>query len=239
MTVIKLEKITKVYSTGHVEKVALLNVDLEIEEGDTVAVMGPSGCGKSTMLNILGCLDLPTKGKYIINDRDVSKLGDAALSKIRSKEIGFVFQSYNLLPRLSALANIKLALLYGGNKGGQAKGLEALRTVGIESLARNKPAEMSGGQQQRVGIARALVKNPTILLADEPTGNLDSRSSLEVMGILQRLNKERNLTMVIVTHEEGVARHLHRVVRLADGEVVSDERLEDRIDSTKYSEVSV
>ncbi len=239
MAIIKLEKVSKIYITGQVKKAALDGIDLEIQEGEMVGIMGPSGCGKSTALNIIGCLDKPTDGKYIFDNKDVSKMNDSSLSKLRSVSLGFVFQSYNLLPRLNALANVKLALLYGNNSSnGTKRSLDALRTVGIADLAKNRPAYMSGGQQQRVGIARALVKEPRILLADEPTGNLDSRSSLEIMGVLQRLNIEKNLTMIIVTHEDDIASHLDRIVRLSDGKIVSDKPVIQRIDSTRFSEVS-
>ena len=220
---IQLDSITKVYRMGQVEVAALQGVGLSIHQGEMVAIMGPSGSGKSTLMNIIGCLDVPTSGRYVLEDEEVGRLGDDQLAEIRNRKIGFVFQTYNLLPRLTALANVELPLLYGNGQGKRRRSLEALERVGLGHRARHRPTELSGGEQQRVGVARALVKNPAILLADEPTGNLDSRSSTEVVAILQRLNQEEGITVVIVTHEPDIAAHTRRIVSMLDGVVVSDE----------------
>ncbi len=220
---IELENVTKVYRMGKLEVPALQGVSLAIKEGEMMAIMGPSGSGKSTMLNVLGCLDVPTSGKYILDGTEVGRLGDDRLAEIRNRKIGFVFQTYNLLHRLTALGNVELPLLYGNGHNRRKRALEALERVGLDNRARHRPAELSGGEQQRVGIARALVKNPSILLADEPTGNLDSKSSYEIIAILQRLNLEEGLTVIIVTHESDIAAHTQRVVSMLDGRVVKDE----------------
>ncbi len=220
---IELEGVTKIYPMGKVEVAALQGVSLSINEGEMTAIMGPSGSGKSTMMNIIGCLDVPTSGKYVLDNEDVGRLGDDRLAEIRNRKIGFVFQTYNLLPRLTALANVELPLLYGNGKNHKSRALEALNRVGLGDRAHHRPTELSGGQQQRVGIARALVQGPSILLADEPTGNLDSRSSMEIMAILQKLNQEEGLTVVLVTHEAELAAHTRRVVTMRDGLIVSDE----------------
>lgn len=220
---IELENVTKVYRMGKLEVPALQGVSLAIKEGEMMAIMGPSGSGKSTMMNVIGCLDVPTSGRYILEGEEVGRLGDDRLAEIRNRKIGFVFQTYNLLHRLTALGNVELPLLYGNGQNRRKRALEALERVGLGPRANHRPAELSGGEQQRVGIARALVKNPSILLADEPTGNLDSRSSYEIIAILQRLNREEGLTVIIVTHEADIAAHTSRVVSMRDGRVVTDQ----------------
>lgn len=220
---IKLEQVTKVYRMGEVEVAALQGSSLSIQRGEMVAIMGPSGSGKSTLMNVLGCLDVPTSGRYFLEHEDVGRLGDDRLAEIRNVKIGFAFQTYNLLSRLTALANVELPILYGNGRDRRRRSIDALERVGLGHRAGHRPAELSGGEQQRVGIARALVKNPSILLADEPTGNLDSRSSEEIIAILQQLNREEGLTVVIVTHEPEIAAYTRRVVSMRDGVVVSDE----------------
>ena len=220
---IEIENVTKVYRMGEVGVAALGGIDLSVRHGEMVAIMGPSGSGKSTLMNIIGCLDVPSSGKYILDNEEVGRLGDDRLAEIRNRKIGFVFQAYSLLPRLTALANVELPLLYGNGHSRSKRALEALERVGLGQRAHHRPTELSGGEQQRVGIARALVKNPTILLADEPTGNLDSRSSEEIVAILQRLNREEGLTVIIVTHEADIAAHTQRIVAMRDGVVTSDE----------------
>ena len=202
----------------------LKNIDLEIYKNEYVALMGPSGSGKSTLMNILGCLDTPTSGQYILNGNDVSQMSDDALAEVRNKEIGFVFQQFNLLPRLTAVENVALPLVYAGisKKKRTAMALEVLNTVGLADRAHHKPNEMSGGQGQRVAIARALVNNPSIILADEPTGNLDTKTSIEIMGLLETIHQKGN-TIILVTHEEDIAKHAHRIVRMRDGEIESDQ----------------
>ena len=224
---IELDNATKVYRMGNVEVAALQGVSLRIQQGEIVALMGPSGSGKSTLMNIIGCLDVPTSGRYILEGEEVGLLNDDRLAGIRNRKIGFVFQTYNLLPRATALANVELPLLYGNGQDRRRRSLEALERVGLGDRVRHRPAELSGGQQQRVGIARALAKNPTILLADEPTGNLDSRSSEEIMAILQNLNQDEGITVVIVTHETDIAAHTGRVVSMLDGRVVNDKVVEE------------
>ena len=220
---IVLEGVSKVYRMGNLEVAALQNVSLSIKRGEMMAIMGPSGSGKSTLMNIIGCLDVPTLGRYFLEGEEVGLLSDDRLAEIRNRKIGFVFQTYNLLPRATAVANVELPLLYGNGRGRRGRSLEALQRVGLGDRVNHRPAELSGGQQQRVGIARALVKNPTILLADEPTGNLDSRSSEEIIAILQQLNRDEGITVIIVTHEPDIAAHTTRVVSMLDGAVLSDE----------------
>ena len=221
--VIRLENVSKLYQMGAVEVAALRSASLSIRQGEIVSIMGPSGSGKSTLMNILGCLDVPTSGSYFLEGEDVGQLSDDRLAEIRNRKIGFVFQTYNLLPRLSALANVELPLLYGNGHDRRRRSLEALERVGLGHRARHRPVELSGGEQQRVGIARALVKNPSLLLADEPTGNLDSRSSEEILAILQELNRRDGLTVVIVTHEPQIATATRRVISVRDGMIISDE----------------
>ena len=223
---IELNDVTKIYSMGEVQVGALQGVSLRIERGEMAAIMGPSGSGKSTMMNIIGCLDVPTSGHYYLDGQDVARLGDDRLAEIRGRQIGFVFQTYNLLPRLTAQANVELPLIYAGVRNRKRRALEALERVGLADRASHRPTELSGGQQQRVGIARALVKEPRILLADEPTGNLDSRSSEEILALLEALNNDDGLTLIIVTHEPDIAARAGRVLSMLDGKIVGDTRPE-------------
>ena len=206
---------------------ALKGVSLSIQQGEMMAIMGPSGSGKSTLMNIIGCLDVPTSGRYFLEGEEVGLLRDDRLAEIRNQKIGFVFQTYNLLPRATALANAELPLLYGNGSDRRRRSLEALERVGLGHRAHHRPSEISGGEQQRVGIARALVKNPSIIMADEPTGNLDSHSSMEIIAILQQLNREEGITVVIVTHEPDIAAHTRRIVSMLDGAMVSDQPVEE------------
>ncbi len=222
MSLIRLEEVTKIYRMGEVEVGALQGVTLEIEEGEIVAVIGPSGSGKSTLMNVVGCLDVPTDGRYELNGQDISEMSDSRLSEIRGQQIGFVFQTYNLLPRLTARANVELPLMYNSGVNRRRRATDALEMVGLGDRANHKPTELSGGQQQRVGIARALVKQPSIMLADEPTGNLDSASSEEIMSLLKALNREQGLTLMIVTHEFDIAAQTDRIISMLDGRVVGD-----------------
>ena len=220
---IELREVTKVYRTGRVEVHALQEVSVTIGQSEMLAIMGPSGSGKTTLMNVLGCLDAPTSGQYVLKGEEVERLGDDQLAEIRNRQIGFVFQTYNLLPRLTAIANVQLPLLYGRVRNSKKQALDALERVGLGHRAYHRPTELSGGEQQRVGIARALVKDPAILLADEPTGNLDTRSSVEVVELLSRLNREAGITVVIVTHEPEVAAHTRRTISMRDGRIVGDE----------------
>lgn len=224
--IIRLEKITKHYLLGKVIIPALNDITLNIGKNEYVALMGASGSGKSTLMNILGCLDTPTSGKYYLNGQDVSNLSDNELAEIRNRKIGFVFQTFNLLPRLNALENCELPLIYGGISGKErrARAMEVLARVGLADRVKHKPNELSGGQRQRVAIARALICNPSIILADEPTGNLDSRTSAEIMEIFDSIFRSGN-TIIIVTHEEDIARHARRIVRLKDGKILHDEAI--------------
>ncbi len=221
---IKTEELWKTYVMGAEEIHALRGVSFEIRRGEYVAIMGPSGSGKSTMMNLIGCLDTPTKGKYLLNNRLVSEMNDDELAHIRNKEIGFVFQTFNLLARATALHNVELPLIYNGTPSHERKerAMKALQAVDLGDRMYHKPNELSGGQRQRVAVARALVNNPSIILADEPTGNLDSATSAEIMGLFDTLYRRGN-TIVLVTHEQDIASHAYRAIRLLDGKVASDE----------------
>lgn len=222
--IIKLNSIVKNYKVGTEVVRALREVSLTLYRNEYIALMGPSGSGKSTLMNILGCLDTPTSGDYILNGKNVSQMSDNQLAEIRNKEIGFVFQTFNLLPRSSALENVMLPLVYAGvsKSKRQEKATAVLGNVGLSNRLLHKPNELSGGQRQRVAVARALVNSPSIILADEPTGNLDSRTSVEIMGLLEEIHKQGN-TIILVTHEPDIARHAHRIIRLLDGQIASDE----------------
>jgi len=219
---IRLQDIAKVYPMGKRELEVLRGINLNIKTGETVAVMGPSGSGKTTLLNLIGCLDKPTSGSYYLEGREVSRLSSDELARVRGQKVGFVFQTFNLLPRLSAQANVELGLRYSGG-GDSRRAAEALAKVGLADRAHHRPTELSGGEQQRVAIARALVKNPPLILADEPTGNLDSRSGEEIISILLTLHTEQGITLLIVTHEADIARHCQRIIHLKDGEIVAEE----------------
>ncbi|GAA4711494.1 ABC transporter ATP-binding protein [Pseudonocardia yuanmonensis] len=220
---IELEHVSKVYRTGDIVLRALDDVSLRIDDGDLVAIMGPSGSGKSTMMNILGCLDVPTSGTYRLDGIDVGRLSDNRLADIRNRKIGFVFQSFNLLPRTSAIRNVELPMVYAGTKDRRTRARRALARVGLAERGNHQPNELSGGQQQRVAVARALVTDPTMILADEPTGNLDTASTVDVMNLFVELN-EAGRTIVLITHEPEVAEFATRVVTLRDGHIVGDER---------------
>jgi putative ABC transport system ATP-binding protein len=207
---------------GKRELTVLREVTLHIKQGELVAIMGPSGSGKTTILNLIGCLDTPTSGSYYLEDREVSRLSSGELAQVRGQKVGFVFQTFNLLPRLSALANVDLGLRYAGGSD-RNRAMEALAKVGLSDRANHRPTELSGGEQQRVAIARALAKNPPLLLADEPTGNLDSRSGEEVISILTSLHVEQGITLVLITHDHNIAHHCQRIIHLKDGQVVSEE----------------
>jgi len=220
---IKLENIFKTYPMGKRELTVLKDINLEIERGEQVAIMGPSGSGKTTMLNLLGCLDRPTSGKYYLEDKEVSSFNGRELAQIRGEKIGFIFQTFNLLSRLTALANVELGMTYAGGVD-RKRSLEALAKVGLSERIRHRPIELSGGEQQRVAIARAIVKNPSIFLADEPTGQLDSKSGQEVISILTSLNAEHGITLIVVTHDDNIAKNCQRIIHIRDGEIVGEER---------------
>jgi putative ABC transport system ATP-binding protein len=219
--IIKLVDVTKVYEMGDIQVRALDGITLSIEAGEMVAIMGASGSGKSTLMNLMGCLDRPTSGHYLLAGQDVSGLTDNELARIRNKRLGFVFQSFNLLPRTSAIENVELPLVYSGGRNRRVLGMKALEMVQLGSRAKHKPSELSGGEQQRVAIARAIVNDPDIIMADEPTGNLDSKVSLEIMGIFREFNKAGK-TIVLVTHEKDLAAFAGRILRMVDGRIVSD-----------------
>ncbi len=223
MSLLNLKSISKRYLIGSVEVNALRSIDLKIEKGEYVALMGPSGSGKSTLMNIIGCLDTPSGGEYSLNGKEVSKMSEDELAEVRNKEIGFIFQTFNLVPRSNALDNVALPLVYAGYKKEERirKAKESLNDVGLGDRMTHKPNELSGGQRQRVAVARALVNNPSIILADEPTGNLDSKTSEEIMALFDQIHKKGN-TIIVVTHEEDIARHALRIVRIKDGQVESD-----------------
>jgi len=220
--VIEIRNVTKVYRMGDMEVHALSGASLQVQPGEMVSIMGPSGSGKSTLMNIIGCLDQATSGQYLLDGIDVNSLSDDQLAGVRSRKIGFVFQSFNLLPRTTALQNVELPLVYAGGKNRRERAVAALQRVGLGERLHHRPNELSGGQQQRVAIARALINDPAIILADEPTGNLDSKSGAEIMAIFQDLNERQGITVVFVTHEPDIAEHTRRIVRLMDGQIVED-----------------
>ncbi len=222
---IQLEHIAKIYRMGKVEVPALRGIDLTINQGEMVALVGVSGSGKSTLMNIIGFLDKPTAGKYMLEGTDVSRLDDNTLAELRNKKIGFVFQTFNLLPRASALSNVELPLIYSGGGQRRKRSMEALERVGLGARANHKPTELSGGEQQRVAIARALVNKPSLILADEPTGNLDSSATTEITRIFSQLHQE-GITVILITHEMDIARQTQRIIRLLDGRIISDEKVE-------------
>lgn len=233
---IQLDSVTKVYSMGSVEVNALRGIDLKIEPGEFIAIMGPSGSGKSTLMNILGCLDQPSGGKYLLDGLSVAQMNDDQLAEVRNRKIGFVFQNYNLLARTSAIDNVEIPMVYAGVSlaDRHRKAVDALKSVGLAERLHHKPNQLSGGEQQRVAIARSLVNEPSIILADEPTGNLDSRTGREIISIFQRLNRDRGMTIIFVTHDPEVAACTRRIVRLRDGLVVGEE-LVDRPCSSEVS----
>lgn len=227
---IEIRELTKIYNTGILEFEALRGINFSVNKGEYVSIMGPSGSGKSTLMNILGCLDRLTRGEYILNNKNVSTLSDNELARIRNKEIGFVFQAFNLLPRLNALENVELPLIYAGVSTAERRrrAKEALSIVGLEDRIKHKPSELSGGQRQRVAIARAIVMEPSVLMADEPTGNLDSASSIDIMKIFQNLN-DLGTTLLMVTHEPDIAQYTKRIVRVRDGLITEDKEVQNRI----------
>jgi len=232
---IRIEDLAKVYVVGEIRVDALQGISTSIERGSMVAIMGPSGSGKSTFMNILGCLDRPTSGTYLLDDVNIGELDRDELAEIRNRKIGFVFQQFNLLPRTSALENVELPLLYTaeGVDAGHRRALDALKIVGLADRAGHRPNQLSGGQQQRVAIARSLINNPQIILADEPTGALDSRTSVEIMAIFQRLNRENGISIVVVTHEPDISQYADRIISFRDGRIVSDERVPKPRDAAK------
>ena len=215
---LELENITKVYKAGQTEVPALRGISCRIESGEMVSIIGPSGSGKSTLMNIIGCLDKPTSGRYLLDGTEVSELNDNQLAEIRNKKIGFIFQSFNLLSRTTALANVELPLIYSGASNRRQRALQVLESVGLAHRVTHRPSELAGGEQQRVAIARALVNNPALILADEPTGNLDTRTSQEIMSIFKKLN-EQGMTIVLVTHEPDIAAYTQRTIKLRDGQI--------------------
>ena len=221
---IQLQNITKVYPMGNRELTVLRGINLHVERGEMVAIMGPSGSGKTTILNLIGCLDTPTSGSYYLEGKEVNRLSSGELAKVRGQKIGFVFQTFNLLPRLSALGNVQLGLRFAGGADPE-RAMQALAKVGLSDRANHRPNELSGGEQQRVAIARALAKSPPLILADEPTGNLDSRSGEEVISILTSLRAEQGGTLIMVTHDSNLAHHCQRIIHLKDGQVVMEETL--------------
>jgi len=227
MAIIEAQEITKVYNLGDIAVGALRNVSLTIDKGEFVAIMGPSGSGKSTFMNIIGCLDKPTSGQYLLEGIDVGSLNRDELAAIRNKKIGFIFQGFNLLPRTSAIENVELPMLYDGIPAKERKehSLGALKSVGLEGRGDHHPNQLSGGQQQRVAIARALVNNAPIILADEPTGNLDSKTSAEIMELFVKLNTESNITIILVTHENDIAAYSRRIIKFLDGHIISNEQV--------------
>jgi len=225
MEMIELENVTKIYRMGEVEVYALNGLSISIKQGEMLSIIGTSGSGKSTLLDILGCLDRPTSGRYMLDGIDVSRLNDNKLAELRSKKFGFVFQDFNLLSRATALSNVELPLVYSGGRYKHIKAMEALERVGLGKRAKHKPTELSGGEQQRVAIARALVNSPSLILADEPTGNLDSASTKEIISIFRQLHQD-GITVVLVTHEQEIAEHTQRIIRLLDGKVASDGKVD-------------
>lgn len=221
--VIEIKDVKKIYTMGDVAVPALDGVSLNINKGEMVSIIGPSGSGKSTLMNIIGCLDTPTSGSYILDGVDVSKMTDDQQAAIRNKKIGFVFQQFNLLPRTQAVDQVELPMVYAGTTDRKHKAIAALESVGLGERIHHRPTELSGGQQQRVAIARALVNDPSILLADEPTGNLDSKAGREVIAIFQKLNQERGITIILVTHEPAIAQHTQRIIHIRDGRIYADE----------------
>ena len=222
---IELRNVCKVYQMGEVQVRALSDVTFGIEEGELTAIMGPSGSGKSTLMNIIGCLDQATSGQYLLDGIDVSTLDDDQLARIRNRRVGFVFQMYNLLPRTTALDNVEVPLVYAGVRNRRERAMKLLAEVGLADRARHRPNELSGGEQQRVAIARALVNDPDIILADEPTGNVDSKTGLEIIGLFQRLNLERGITVIYVTHDREIAQFTRRIIHLRDGALVGNEQV--------------
>ena len=221
---IKLKNVSKTYTLSGINVNAVKSVNLDIDQGEFASIMGPSGSGKSTMMNILGCLDIPSNGDYFLDNVEVGKLDDNQLAQIRGEKVGFIFQTYNLLPRISAFDNVMMGLAYTSNTNSKDKAVEALTKVGLEKGMHHKPAEMSGGEQQRVSIARALVKSPLLVLADEPTGALDTKTGSEIMEILKQLNKDSKITVLIVTHEPHIAEQTNRIISFRDGEIINDKQ---------------